>query len=211
MLQRLLDRNSRAVFKYPLHYLTVLVLLTGLFGYFYAQLPVETSVESLIIENDPDLLFYEKFKAQFGEDEFLVVAFTGPEIFSAETLTWIAQKNDELESIEEVREVVSLTTVEEIIGTDYDFIVQPLVEQGPETPEGLLHIRQRALDNPLIDGALVSNDGSSALFLIRTESHPGDESYDARLVEKVHRYFADDAGASPGIEWHLAGWLVTDV
>ncbi|OHB25375.1 MAG: hypothetical protein A2X84_09110 [Desulfuromonadaceae bacterium GWC2_58_13] len=211
MTANLIQKAYRFLVNYPKAIVSVLGILTVLGGVGYSRLPIETSVESLIIENDPDLLFYEKFKSQFGEDEFLVVAFAGPEIFSASTLAWIAEKNEELEGIKEVREVVSLTTVEDIVGSDYDFIIRPLVEKIPETPEGFLHIRQRALDNPLIRGSLISNDGRASLFLIRTVPHPGDETYDARLIEQVTSHFQQDVEMPSGLEWHLAGWLVTDV
>jgi uncharacterized protein len=211
MIADVIQKSYRFLVGYPKIFLILLLVLTALGSLGYSRLPIETSVESLIIENDPDLLFYEKFKAQFGEDEFLVVAFAGPEIFSAKTLAWITEKNEELERIEEVREVVSLTTVEDIVGSDYDFIIRPLVEELPDTPEGFLHIRQRALDNPLIHGSLISNDGLASLFLIRTVPHPGDEGYDARLIEQVKSHFQQDVEMPSGLEWHLAGWLVTDV
>ncbi len=211
MVTTLIRRAYRLLVGYPKVLLSVIGLITVLGGIGYSRLPIETSVESLIIENDPDLLFYEKFKDQFGEDEFLVVAFSGPEIFSAETLQWISDRTEALEGIVEVREVVSLTNVEDIVGSDYDFIIRPLVEEMPTTAEGFTRIRQRALDNPLIRGGLVANDGQAALYLIRTVPHPGDETYDARLIKQVQAHFAQDPGAPPGLEWHLAGWLVTDV
>ena len=211
MVTSIIDRFYKFLIKKPALCIFFILTLSLICGFLYSKLPVETSVESLIVENDPDLLFYEKFKDQFGEDEFLVVAFSTPEIFSEETLTWIAEQTDALGKIAEVREVVSLTSVEDIVGSDSDFIIRPLVAEMPDSAAGFLQLRQRALDNPLIRGGLLSNDGQAALFLIRTTPHPGDETYDARLIDQVRSHMEKNAHNLPGLEWHLAGWLVTDV
>lgn len=211
MIAGIVEKQYNLLIKFPKTLVFIILIFSLACGFLYSRLPVETSVESLIIENDPDLLFYEKFKEQFGEDEFLVVAFSNPRIFSEETLTWIAEQTESLEKIAEVREVVSLTNVEDIVGSDFDFIIRPLVAEMPASVDGFLQIRQRALDNPLIRGSLVANDGKSALFLIRTTPHPGDETYDVRLIDQVRDHFEKHAPTLPELEWHLAGWLVTDV
>ena len=208
MIQKLVVKNCQAIFKYPLIYLAALLLLTGIAGYYYATLPTETSVESLIIENDPDLKFYEKFKEQFGEDEFLVVGFQHDNLFSSEILQFIQKKTEELEKIKEVKEVISLTNVENILGTDNDFIVRPLVDEIPDTLKKSNSIKYQALNNELIHKNLISDTGNAALFLIRTEAHPGDETYDVRLINQVKQVFHDNP---IDLNFHLAGWLITDV
>jgi len=208
MIQKLVDKNCQLIFKYPLRYLSALILLTVFFGYFYSTLPTETSVESLIIEGDPDLRFYETFKEQFGEDEFLVVGFQHDQLFSNSVLSFIKDKTQELETIEEVKEVVSLTNIENIIGTDFDFTVRPLVEKLPKTQEESHTIKTQAIRNELIHNNIFSEKTDSALFLIRTESHPDDETYDARLITKVKQALENNP---LNIHFHLAGWLVTDV
>ncbi len=208
MIQKLVDKNCQAIFKHPLLYLFALILLTGFFGYFYVTLPTETSVESLIIEDDPDLLFYESFKEQFGEDEFLVVGFQHENLFSSEILQFIQKKTEELEGIKEVKEIISLTNVENILGTENDFIVRPLVDEIPDTLKKSNSIKYQALNNELIHKNLISAAGNAALFLIRTEAHPGDETYDVRLINQVKQVFNDNP---IDLDFHLAGWLVTDV
>ncbi len=211
MIQKLVDKNCQLIFKYPLHYLFALILLTGFFGYFYVTLPTETSVESLIIEDDPDLLFYESFKEQFGEDEFLVVGIPATDVFSPELLTFIKQQTEKLEALEEVKEVVSLTNVEDFIGSDSDFIIQPLIEQIPEDAASRDALRQRAQNNSLIRESLLNADSTATLFFIRPVSRPDDSTYDERLVSKVETIFRSASPPWQNYQYHIAGWLVTDV
>ncbi len=172
-------------------------------------MPLKTSVESWIIENDPDLEFYESFKDQFGEDEFLVVGYESPRMFTDEFLDRIDLLTLDLENISGVREVVSITSVEDILGTETDFIVQPLVPSRPEGEQEIRHILERIERNPLIKGNVVSEDLQAGLFLIRTTGSE-DDGFDARLVADVMAFFSEHPQLPEGIDFHVAGWLVTD-
>ena len=207
----MIDKYCNQIFRHPGLYLSIIILIAIGCALLYSRLPVETSVESLIMEDDPDLLFHNDFKEQFGEDEFLVAAFSDPDIFTPGFLRFIEQLTGQLEDIEEVREVVSLTNVENIIGSEDDFIVEPLIKEIPDDPSSIETIRRRALSNPLISGNIVSDDGGAAIFLIRTKSHPDDETYDSRLIKKVEHVLASVPDRFRHMKFHIAGWLVTDV
>ncbi len=207
----MIEKYCNQIFRHPKFYFSIIVLITIGCAFLYSKLPVETSVESLIMEDDPDLLFYNTFKEQFGEDEFLVVGFSEPRIFSPAYLRFIQKLTEQFENIEEVDDVVSLTNVEDIIGSEDDFVVEPLVKEVPDDPHSIETIKHRALTNPLIEGNLVSPDGKAALFVIRTRSHPDDETYDARLIRKVKEVLENRPDQFKHINFHLAGWLVTDV
>jgi uncharacterized protein len=210
MLKNLIGKNCDLIFNHPRLYIAFLVLLTGFFGYFYANLPVDTSVESLIIENDPDLAFYEDFKEQFGEDEFLVVGFESPHIFTDDFLDRIDRLTVGLEDITGVRDVVSITSVEDILGTETDFIVQPLVPTRPEGEQEIASILERIERNPLIKGNVVSESGQAALFLIRTTGIKDHSDFDAQLVAAVESFFAEHPAVPTDVQFHIAGWLITD-
>ena len=211
MIRSFVDSNCRALFKHPLLYLFVLVALTGFFGYFYATLPTETSVESLIIEDDPDLRFYEEFKDQFGEDEILVVGFPAEDVFARDILAYVEAQTQRLEQLDEIEDVVSLTNVEDFIGSDSDFIVQPLVEDLPVNPQESQEIRSQALDSSLIADHLVNRNADAALFLIRPAEQSEDPGFDERLVRLVEDIFTANPPVTEAGNWHIAGWLVTDV
>ncbi len=211
MIRHFVDRNCQAIFKFPLFYLSLLILLTGGLFWFYATLPTETSVESLIIDDDPDLVFYETFKEQFGEDEFLVVGFSAPDVFDADVLAYVSEQTDRLERLDDVESVVSLTNVEDFVGFDDDFIVEPLVTNLPRTTQDKEALRRRALDNSLIHGPLVNSATSATLFLVRPGKQHNDPGFDERLVRQVEHAFSEAKPPFPGFSWHIAGWLVTDV
>ena len=211
MIQKIVDKNCQLIFKYPLYYLFALILLTGFFGYFYITLPTETSVESLIIENDPDLLFYEQFKEQFGEDQFLVVGIPAADVFDPAVLTFIDAQTKKLEASADIKEVVSLTNIDDFIGSESDFIIQPLVEIIPGDTNDKENLRLRAQRNSLIRESLLNTSSTATLFFIRPVSQSSDPQYDQNLVTHVEEIFGNVSPPWPGYEYHLAGWLATDV
>ncbi|KAF5424677.1 MAG: hypothetical protein C5S44_01200 [Candidatus Methanocomedens sp.] len=207
----MVNKYCDLLFKYPMSILSIIIIITIGCAFLYSKLPVETSVESLIMEDDPDLIFYNTYKEQFGEDEFLVIAFSDPDFFTPSFLKLIQNLTEEFEAIEEVKEVTSLTNVENIIGSEKDFVVEPLVEEVPDNPAAIEIIKQRALNNPLIKGNILSGDANTALFVIRTQSHPEDETYDARLINKIKQVLENQQKKFRPEKFHMAGWLVTDV
>ena len=80
----------------------------------------------------PTSPFYQGIKETFGEDEFFVIAFSSPDLFTPPFLRMIAAITRALETIPEVREVQSLANVDYIHGEEEFFEVRPFLERIPE-------------------------------------------------------------------------------
>lgn len=211
LLGRLIDGNCALIARYPWLYVVVLLLTSGFFGYFYVTLPVETSLESLVIEQDADLQFYEAYKERFGDDQVLVVGFAAADVFAPEVLAFLQRQTRALEGVDGVADVLSLANAEDFVGSDSDFIVQPLFETLPQTPAECEAVRRRALASALMRDNLFNRDSSATLLLIRPQTRPSDPTFDERLVRRIEQHFSQLAPPWPGFETHLAGWLATDV
>lgn len=211
MIKRLVGKNCDLIFRLPFLYLAALILLTGFFSYFYVTLPTETSVESLIIDNDPDLVFYETYKEQFGEDEILVIGFSVADVFDPQVIRFIIEQTTRLEDLDGVVDVLSLTNVDDFIGSESDFIVQPLVEKIPQNNQQKEAIRQRAMASSLVRDNVFNRDSTAALFLVRPDSRPENPAFDDQFVRRIEESFRTLDPPWPEFEYHIAGWLATDV
>ncbi|MCK4486144.1 MAG: hypothetical protein KAU38_05195, partial [Desulfobacterales bacterium] len=78
---------------------------------------VETvdNVDYFILEDDPDAKFCDEFKEVFGNEEFFVIAFEKPDIFTSENVRVIQNITEELKNLEEVEEVTSLPNVDDTV------------------------------------------------------------------------------------------------
>lgn len=180
---------------------------------FLVQLPRVRTVDNVdyfTVEGDPDVAFYETIKQTFGDDEFFVISFSSPDLFSPRMLRMVADLTHELEALPEVREVQSLANVDFIHGSADYFEVRPFLERIPEDGEGLDLLRSQALENKLYVGNLVSTDGmTTALAVFPREHDPGDGSFRARLMEKTRAIL--DGRRDMVDRFHLAGWTVTNL
>jgi hypothetical protein len=180
---------------------------------FLAQLPrIQTvdNVDYFSVEGDPDVAFYETIKETFGDDEFFVIAFSSPDLFTPPLLRMIAAITQELETIPEVREVQSLANVDYIHGEEEYFEVRPFLERIPEDAPGLGILREQALGNPLYVGNLVSADGETTALVVFPKMHDaGDGSFRKRLLEQSEAVLSKHEELAG--RFHLAGWTVTNL
>ena len=92
------------IVKYP-----ILVLISTLFVGFALilhvdKLEIDASSRTIMLDNDPDLLFASEINKRYGGGEFLVIAFTpNEELLSSENLQTIEKLTKEIEALKQVR------------------------------------------------------------------------------------------------------------
>lgn len=204
-----MEKIARLILRKRWLLLATLCLLTLFFASMIPRTKTEHSVESFVLKNDPDLIFFEEFKKEFGTDEFFVLAFKDENIFTNEILAKIKALTEKLETIEEVRDVISLTDTTDIQGEQDNFYVQSLVEKLPLSLDELNALKKKALINPLYVNRLISRDGRTTAIIVKTFDRPDDDLYRTRLLEKVDAVINDVFPRNhPKI--YKAGWTVTD-
>lgn len=180
---------------------------------FLLQLPrVQTvdNVDYFTVEDDPDVVFSNFIRDTFGDDEFFVIAFSSPDLFTTPVLRTIAAITSELEALPDVREVQSLANVDYIHGADGYFEVRPFLERIPEDQDGLDLLKKQALGNDLYTGNLISPDGATtAIVVFPVIPGPEDGDFRSRLLESTRQIL--DGHRQAVDRFHLAGWTVTNL
>ena len=99
---------------------------------------LDASAESLVLENDQDLVNYRTVSERFGSSEFLIVTYTPPwPLFSESSLTLLKQMRDDLKELPRVESIYSLLDV-------------PLLE-NPPVPVTELVGNIKNLEHPDVD------------------------------------------------------------
>ncbi len=151
--------------------------------------PLLLHVSSLDIEADENTWFakgndtlkgYDEFKEHFASDEFVVVAYGCNDPLSESEIAYLSYLTEELETgVPYVDEAVSLTTVDDIVGTAAALEVKPLISEAPKTDEELSRLKERIDLNPFFKGNLISDEGKTigiALRIIRSGNDPGSKT-----------------------------------
>ncbi len=153
---------------------------------------LDNDISAWISKDDPVYQTYERFRREFGGGRSLIIALKSDRLFTPESLQFIRSVTRDIERIEHVQRVQSLATAnivralppadaEEAAGIE----VQPLLDDV-DTPSAAAAARRRALDDHLLRGDLVSEDGRVTAVIVTFDEDRIDEVRGA-VIDKVHR------------------------
>ncbi len=157
-----LQLYDKLVLGKPVATLLLVFLITAFFGWFVPDLKIDISADSLVLENDEDLRYYNAIRARYGSDDYLILTYTPQgRLFERETLDDLRKLRDSLSSIKRVESVISILDV-------------PLVQSPPVSLEELEE-RIRKLADPDTNLALAERElRESPLYSNRLMGPHGD-------------------------------------
>src|SRR5215470_7686396 len=198
------------IVDHPVVAAALLILLTVALALPIPRIEFDTSAEGLMVERDPARRYYDVTKRRFGSDTLTVVLVKAENVFTAPVLQTIRRISDELDGVDGVTRVESLTTVKNIKGEASSLDVEPLVGPTiPSAPADLERIRRDALDNRVFVGNVVSRDGTAAAIIVYTDGKPADKQFNLRFSDNVDAILA--RASAPGITAYQIGTPLTKV
>lgn len=186
------------------------------------------SVFSITFNNSIDVFFdkgsesysnFEEWKEQFGSDQVVIVAFSDRDIFSEENIRLIDFLTNRFELLTYVDNVHSLTSVNDIIGDEDNFIVETFIDEIPSRASELRQLRERALKNPLYRDNIISRDGRTTALIVELEKQEGSEDiYKRETIEAIQRILEEQFPAHKAyyvsgltaIEYYYARYMHDD-
>lgn len=121
------------VIKHRTGVILFLLALGVLLGKNIKHLTKEAGVSSLLSEDNPDYLYFKETEDIFGATDQIVVGITVEDtIYTIENIRLINEISMFLESLEEIEddEVVSLTTIDDMEGSEGELLIDPLFQKG---------------------------------------------------------------------------------
>ena len=173
---------------------------------------IDNDLTAWFSREDPVYQDYERFQDEFGGTRTLIIAIKAPDrarLFSSEGFDFLSAVSGDIERVQAVQRVSSLATATVVNalpsrGEDDDggLEVRRLIEDLDEsTPEA---IGQRALDDDLFRGDLISEDGTvTALVVFFDESRIDDLR--AEVLAEIRGIIT--AALPSGFEAHYNGSL----
>ena len=152
---------------------------------------LDNDVSMWISKSDPVYVTYERFRKEFGGGRVLLVALKSDRLFTVESLDAIRRMSDEIGRVRLVERVTSLSTANIVQalpaeGDDAGGIeVQPLVRDIRDEA-GARAVRNRALDDDLLRGDLVSEDGTTTAIVVTFDEDRIDDER-GEVIEAIHK------------------------
>jgi predicted RND superfamily exporter protein len=142
------------------------------------RLEVHVSAEEMLIEGDPERLFYDEVREVFGEAEVVLLIVEDPRPLAADKLEVLREALEALAGLPFVARTESLFSIPYVRTVDGYLEKSPYLETLPENEIAEQALLAAARRNPLLDGIIVSHDSPAmavAIVLDDTASRAGDQ------------------------------------
>jgi len=173
---------DRLVLQHPGIVIICLLAIVSLLVFHARNFRLDASAETLVLENDEDLLYSRQISSRYGQSDFLVLTYTPKEaLFSPDTLRTLAGLRDKLNSLEHVTSVSSILDVP-LLGSP-PVSLKDISADLPTLESPGIDLNQAGnelAESPLCRDLLLSSDSQTTAMLINFSS---DEIYH-RLVEQ---------------------------
>ncbi len=182
------------------------VLIVGL-AMFIPKIIIDTSVEAFIHPEHPSLVYRDQVKEMFGLSDPVIMAIVNEGdkgIYEPETLnliTWLTDSIQKIEGVDPDR-ITSLSTENNIYGTEEGMMVEPFIEDKITTSEEAANVRDAVNDFPLYVGNMVSEDGTTTLIVVELLDK---KEYGFKVYNKLLELGKSPHVAASDVAVHVAG------
>jgi predicted RND superfamily exporter protein len=177
-LENFMGRAGAFIHDNPLKVILIVFALLAAPLAHVPQIKMDTSTEGFMHDDDPVLLEYNAFRAQFGRDERIVLALKSDNIFTLKFLNTLKEIHEEIEEkVPYLDDVTSLYNVRNTRGEGDKLITDDLLEPFPTTEADVERVRKQAMASHFYKDLLISQDGKMTTIVIETDaySHKGEK------------------------------------
>ena len=183
----------RLIIRRPWPILTVISLLTLFFAYQARHIRIDSSLDSLLPDNDSERQYYNDVVRLFGSENVAVIGVLADNIYTPQTLRKIQRLTDEFRKISEVKTAFSLTNAPDIIAKVIGEEQELLVPTIPATVEEAAAIKEKVATQPIYYKNLVAADGRAAAINIFFVESITDNEFVRRGVDEKIQAIIDQA------------------
>ena len=174
------------------------------------RIQIDTDPENMLSEEEFVRVFHNQVKKEFTLYDMIVLGIVNEEnrngVFNTETLKKIFQLTQEIERIDGVIpiDLLAPSKVDDIQQAGLGTVrFEWLMAAPPKTKEEALRIRDRARENPMLYGTLLSEDGKALCLYIPIKSK--DLSY--RIATQIQEFLENMKGEE---QYHITGLPVAE-
>ncbi len=185
---------------HPKYTLSFLVTVTIILGSFLPSVKMDFTIEQLFSHDDPVIDRFMTFREEFaGVDNMVFLIYESDDPFSHENLVKNRKVVEALEEIDGVESVTSLTNIE-LFTEGGEYLLQPVYDEIPVSPDSLLMAKNRMMSSDLVKNYIISEDGEVAAVLVEVDHDYNEHEGRERILKEI-----DQRQNMVDWEWHQAG------
>jgi predicted RND superfamily exporter protein len=192
---------------HPKLVIILILVLTGLFLFQFPKANIDTDPENMLEAQQPDRVFYDQIKKDFGIRDMIVLGITDEAgVFRTETLARMDRIINNIMNIDGVivEDVISFTTTDNVTSHDGVMQVRRIMETVPQTEQEVEVIRAGIYDNPLFVEKIVSKNGDAAAIYIPIQ----EKNMSYRIAKEIETLVQKEL--REGQNYYIAGLPVAE-
>jgi len=201
------ERIADGIIRFRIYLFAGITLITIMMGYFATKVEMSYDLPRTVPLDDPDMIFYQQFKEQFGEDGNLIaVAIKDSSLYELKNFLRYKQFTNEVRSIDGIMEALSLPLAKIAVKDTVNkrFIPVPLFPDNIKSQAELDSLLQVA-NGQIFQINQLSNTKNGATRLIAPiRKDVANSSKRIGVVEKLTAY-GNSFTKDTGIQLHYAG------
>jgi predicted RND superfamily exporter protein len=168
-MRRLMDWSCR----HPVIMLAIVAALSIAAILPASRVRIETSIDNLMMKNDPAREFYLETRTLFGSEAMAIIYVEDRQLFTPAKLSTLQDLVFDLDALPFVDRSESIFSVTEFEQVDDMLDARPLIDWIPETADGAEDVRRKACSHPVIKNLLISETGDAVAIHLRIEMDNG--------------------------------------
>ena len=157
--------------------------------------------------DDPDMMYFTKFKENFGEDANIVaIGVKDSSLYLVENFRKYKYLSDELQSINGVKQVVSIPLFKSLVkdAKNKKFLVEPIFNEISDSQTELDSLLQFAFNQKFYSDQII-NEKNGATFILLSIDNAVLNTKERDVVIKDIEHVAKSFEEHTGIEFHYVG------
>ncbi len=195
------------VLRYRIWVIAFVLVITGVLSFFAKDIELSYDFKKLIPASDPDNVYYENFKKNFGEDgSVMVIGISADNLFEEKLFTNWCKLTDDISAIDGVKRVLSFKTMVNIVKdtNTQQFTLDTLYKKRPENQQEVNSLRDEILNLPFYKQLVYSKDAKATLMAITLDTFKLNRIDRISLVTDIQN-LATEFGKNNNIEIHSSG------
>jgi len=177
---------NKIIFKFSKAIIFLILCLTTIFFFAALNLKIDASSDTLILEKDKDLKYFQLLNKRYKSPEFLIIAFKpNKSLLSQEVKKNLRDISKDLEKLTPVKNITTILNVPLLLSSKKS--LADILEGVPTVEDKLIEnslIRKEFTSSPLYKNNLVSEDFKTTAILINLK----DNETLQELREKKQKY-----------------------
>ena len=165
-----------------------MIILGGITVFFFSQMKqnskMETNLDKYMPQDNPAFIYSDSAESWFNIKDGIIIAIENKNgIYNSATLDTLKQLTKRFQKFKEIdkNDVTSLYTADNIVGSEMGMEVNRFYRRVPTSPEALDSLKEAVESNEMVQGRLVSNDGTVTVIIAEI----GDDVFTQDFYKKI--------------------------